>query len=121
MAYRGSCHCGGTVFEVDTAPETVTSCTCSICSKRGALWGYYKKADVRILKNETPSTYRWQTKMVAHNFCAVCGCTTFTESPDFSTGQPNFDNPLVNINARLLDDFDLSAVPVTVIDGKNLW
>lgn len=24
-------------------------------------------------------------------------------------------------NARLFDDFDLEAVPVTVIDGKNLW
>ena len=31
------------------------------------------------------------------------------------------DNPKVGVNARLLDDFDLDAVPVTVIDGKNLW
>jgi hypothetical protein len=27
----------------------------------------------------------------------------------------------VGVNARLLHDFDLDAVPVTVIDGKNLW
>jgi hypothetical protein len=27
----------------------------------------------------------------------------------------------VGVNARLFDDFDLDAVPVTVIDGKTLW
>ena len=59
--------------------------------------------------------------MVAHHFCGSCGCTTFTESPDWSSGEPDFDNPKVAVNARVLDDFDLAAVPVTVIDGKNLW
>ncbi len=39
----------------------------------------------------------------------------------WSTGKPDFDNPKVGVNARLFDDFDLDAVPVTVIDGKNLW
>lgn len=121
MAISGSCHCKATRFEVDVAPETVTACTCSFCSKRGALWGYYKKAEVRILAKEKQSTYQWRTHTVRHNFCSVCGCTTYTEAPDFSTGAPNFDNPMVNINARLLDDFDLDAVPVVVIDGKNLW
>jgi hypothetical protein len=29
--------------------------------------------------------------------------------------------PKVGINARLVDDFDLGSVPVTVIEGKNLW
>ncbi|WP_274628610.1 GFA family protein [Arvimicrobium flavum] len=121
MAISGSCHCQSTRFEVDAAPETVTYCTCSICSKRGALWAYYKRADVRILSKDGQSTYLWQSRTVRHNFCSICGCTTYTESPDFSTGEPDFDNPRISINARLLDDFDLDAVPVTVIDGKNLW
>ena len=37
------------------------------------------------------------------------------------TGKPDFDNPKVGVNSRLFDDFDLDAVPVTVIDGKNRW
>ena len=41
--------------------------------------------------------------------------------PDWSTGKPDFDKPKVGVNSRLFDDFDLDAVPVTVIDGKNLW
>jgi hypothetical protein len=38
-----------------------------------------------------------------------------------SPRRPDFDNPKVGVNARLFDDFDLDAVPFTVIDGKNLW
>ncbi|TIN50529.1 MAG: GFA family protein, partial [Mesorhizobium sp.] len=41
--------------------------------------------------------------------------------PDWSTGEPDFDNPKISVNARLFDDFDLDNVEVVVIDGKNLW
>jgi hypothetical protein len=118
----GSCHCGATKFEVLERVTEVTACTCSICSKRGALWSYHKPAQFRLMTpRENLTTYRWQSRMVAHHFCGTCGCTTFTESPDWSSGEPDFDNPKVAVNARALDDFDLAAVPVTVIDGKNLW
>lgn len=40
---KGSCHCGQTQFEVSEAPASVTRCTCSLCSKRGALWAYYSR------------------------------------------------------------------------------
>jgi len=119
---KGSCHCGATKFEVTEAPATVTRCTCSICSKRGALWAYYMRDQFKL---ETPeekiASYRWQTKTVSHNFCPTCGCTTFTVSPDWSNGTPDFGNMRYAVNARILDDFDLDAVPVIVIDGKNLW
>ena len=122
MAIKGSCHCGKTQFEVVEAPTGVTRCTCSLCSKRGALWAYFTPAQFRLISPpENVATYRWGSKTVKHNFCAECGCGTFSESPDWSTGKPDFDNPKVGVNARLFDDFDLDAVPVTVIDGKNLW
>ena len=41
--------------------------------------------------------------------------------PDWSDGKPDFDNPKVGVNSRLFYSFDLDAVPVTVIDGKNRW
>jgi hypothetical protein len=34
---------------------------------------------------------------------------------------PDFENPKVGVNARLFDDVDRDAVPVTIIDGKKLW
>jgi len=121
MAIKGSCHCGATTFEIDNAPTSVTRCTCSLCAKRGALWAYFTPKDVRMDKPSTTATYRWQSKLVAHHFCPSCGCTTHTESPSWVDFKPDFDNPRVAINARLLDDFDLDTVPVEVIDGKNLW
>ena len=48
MPIKGSCHCGNTQFEVSEAPAGVTRCTCSLCSKRGALWAYYKPAQFRL-------------------------------------------------------------------------
>ena len=70
---------------------------------------------------ENVATYLWGSRTVKHHFCANCGCGTYSELPDWSTGKPDFDNPKVGVNSRLFDDFDLDAVPVTVIDGKNLW
>jgi hypothetical protein len=68
------------------------------------------------------ATYRWQTKMVAHNFCATCGCATFSDSPAFEPNG-NWDGKTrrVGVNARLFDNFDAAEAPVSVIDGKNLW
>jgi hypothetical protein len=34
---------------------------------------------------------------------------------------PDFTRPQVAVNARLFDDFDLAAVPVKHLDGRNLW
>jgi hypothetical protein len=122
MSITGSCHGKATVFEVTTAPATVTRCTCSFCSKRGASWGYYKPSQFTLkTPRENVSTYQWGAKMVKHHFCSTCGCGTFIDAPDFSTGTPDFDNPVVSINTRLLDDFDLDAVAVALIDGKSLW
>ena len=121
MAVKGSCHCKSTTFEVSEAPQTVTRCTCSFCSKRGALWAYYEPSQVKIEPQRSTAAYRWQTMIVKHGFCPACGCTTFTETPDWSTGEANFDKMRIAVNARLLDDFDLDKVAVTVIDGKNLW
>ena len=122
MPLKGSCHCGNTQFEVSEAPSGVTRCTCSLCSKRGALWAYYTPAQFRLTSpEEKVATYQWRTKTVKHNFCANCGCGTFSESPDWSSGKADFDKMKIGVNARLFDDFDLDAVLVTVIDGKNLW
>jgi hypothetical protein len=83
---------------------------------------YYKPAQFRLTSPpENVATYRWGSRTVKHHFCANCGCGTYSESPDWSTGKPDFDKMKIGVNAWLFDDFDLDAVPVVVIDGKNLW
>ena len=86
------------------------------------LWAYYVPSQFKLTTPpENVSTYQWGSKTVRHGFCAICGCGTFTETPDFNGGEPDFDNPKISVNARLFDGFDLDAVEVVVIDGKNLW
>ena len=93
MTINGSCHCGKTQFEVTEAPASVTTCTCSLCAKRGALWAYYRPAQFRLTSApEDVATYQWGSRTVKHHFCASCGCGTYSESPDWSTGKPDFDS-----------------------------
>ena len=124
MPITGSCHCGKTAFEIEgEIPPKLTRCTCSFCAKRGTLWAYYEPAQFRLTTPDADvETYRWQTKVVAHHFCATCGCGTFSDSPDFKPdGSWDGATRRIGVNARLFDGFDAAAAPVEVIDGKNLW
>lgn len=124
MAITGSCHCGKTRFRIAIdLPKSLTRCTCSFCAKRGALYAYCRPDEFTLLTPDANvATYRWNTKLVAHNFCATCGIPTFSDSPDFQMdGSWDGKSRRIGVNARLLDDFDAAAAPVTVIDGKNLW
>lgn len=120
----GSCHCGQITFQVNgDIPTTLTHCTCSFCSKRGLLHAYYEPAQFHLTSDSAcDGVYRWQTKLVAHHFCSACGCGTFSDSPAFEPdGSWDGTTRRISVNARLFDDFDAAAAPVTVIDGKNLW
>ena len=124
MPITGSCHCGKTAFEIDGAmPAKLTRCTCSFCAKRGTLYAYCEPAKFRLT---TPSadvaTYRWQTRKVAHNFCATCGCGTYSDSPAFKPdGSWDGTTRRIGVNARLFDDFAAAQARIVVIDGKHLW
>jgi hypothetical protein len=123
MPLKGSCHCGATQFEVNEAPTSVAICNCSFCSKRGALHAYYTPAEFRLITaRDRVSTYQWGSYVGQHHHCAICGCGTYSEFPSFDAGEPNFDDMRISVNARLFgDEFDLAAVPVKHLDGKNQW
>jgi hypothetical protein len=124
MTVRGSCHCGKTAFRIEgDLPEKLTRCTCSLCSKRGALLAYYRPDQFQVTVSSTDDgIYRWNTKLVAHHFCQACGSATFSDSPDFQPdGSWDKHTRRIGVNARLFDNFDAALAPVMVIDGKNLW
>jgi len=123
VGIAGSCHCGGLAFQIDgRVPETLTRCTCSYCSKRGALWAYYTPDQFHVTTSDSDATYRWNTKLVEHHFCSRCGCTVYSDSPDFQQdGSWDQVSRRIAVNARLFNDFDAATAPLFVIDGKNLW
>ncbi len=124
MNITGSCHCGKTSFRIDgEIPVQLTRCTCSFCAKRGALLAYFAPDQFQVtVIPADDSVYRWQTRQVAHHFCAHCGCATFSDSPAFELdGKWDGSTRRIGVNARLFDDFDAALAEVTVIDGKHLW
>ncbi len=122
MPLKASCHCGATQIEVAAPPASVTSCNCSFCSKRGGLWAYYTPDQFKLTTaRDRVSTYQWGHYVGQHHHCGVCGCGTYSEFPSFDGGKPDFSKPRFSVNARLFNDFDLAAVPVEYVDGKNGW
>jgi hypothetical protein len=124
MSIMGSCHCGKTAFHMDVEmPAQLTRCTCSFCAKRGALLAYCEPAQFRVtVLPADAAIYRWQTREVAHHFCAHCGCATFSDSPAFEpVGKWDGRTRRIGVNARLFDDVDAALAVITVIDGKHLW
>lgn len=123
MPITGSCHCGHTAFRIaGEIPEALTRCTCSFCAKRGALVAYYPPEVFEVTAAADDGTYRWNTRLVTHHYCANCGIAVYSDSPAFGRdGSWDGKTRRIGVNARLFDDFDAAQAPVTVIDGKNLW
>ena len=125
MTVKGSCHCGATQFTVAKRPDSVSRCTCSFCSKRGVLWAYYENESdfTLITSRDRVSTYQWGSYTIEHHHCAICGCGTWSRSPvwDLATKTAVPGKFKAQVNAWLLDGFELDAQPVQVIDGKNQW
>ena len=123
MAITGSCHCGDSHFRIEgRLPPALTRCTCSFCSKRGMLWAYYAPQQFQVVAHGHDAVYRWQSEQVAHHFCSRCGCTTYSDTPDFQPdGSWDGVTRRIGVNARLFDGFDAALHGVVVIDGRNLW
>ena len=68
--YRGSCHCQAVAFEIDTDLPELTTCDCSICSRKNALMVKVHESYMRILQGrESLTTYQFHTNIAEHYFC----------------------------------------------------
>jgi hypothetical protein len=123
MPVKGRCHCGAIQFELAEAPTELTSCNCSFCVRRGALVAYYTPKQFRLTTaRDRVSTYQWGHYVGQHHHCSICGIGTYSEFPTFDDkGAPDFDKPRVGVNARLFEDFDWEALPVTKVNGRDDW
>ncbi|MGH6862123.1 MAG: GFA family protein [Phyllobacterium sp.] len=121
MRIHASCHCGAIKFELSDAPASVTRCTCTFCTKRGALWAYYLPDQVVLDAAPQADAVYAQGGMNRHHHCLVCGCGTYSQIPSWTDYKPDFEKPRIGVNIRLFDDFDTARLPVETIDGRNLW
>lgn len=108
---EASCECGAVRVEVETPPETVGDCNCSICRRYGALWAYYPAGSVRV--SGTTTVYLRGERILEFHHCAVCRCLTHWSAVDKSwTGK-------MGVNARLMPPEVLKRAKVFLIDGAS--
>jgi hypothetical protein len=106
---ESSCHCGAVRLEIDSAPETVTDCNCSICRRYGVLWAYYSPRAVRIAPAPT-DIYMWDDRAIEFHRCRNCGCVTHWAPVDKTRDR-------MGVNARLMAPEVLAQARVRRLDG----
>jgi hypothetical protein len=121
MTVHGSCHCGATRFELTEPPTSLTRCNCTFCTKRGVLWAYCAPEQFRLTSSEQDGLYEKSGSPIKHHHCVRCGCGTYTQSPEWVDFKPHPTRVKIGVNVNLFDDFDVSELPVQLLDGRNLW
>ena len=112
--HKGSCHCGAVQFNVQLTDElnTARRCTCSMCSRRGAVAVSAELKDIEfILGQETLSVYSFGTGVAKHYFCSTCGIYTHHQRRSNPTQ--------FGINLACLDGHTPFIESVPVLDGKK--
>lgn len=110
--YAGRCHCERVRFEVDGDLETVTACTCSICTRKGYLHWIVARDAFRLVAGEDAlTTYRFNTGVAQHTFCSTCGVAGFYT--------PRSHPDMIDVNVRCLEGVDPSGLRILEFDGRN--
>jgi hypothetical protein len=109
---EGGCHCGRVRFRVTADLDRVTECNCSMCGKKGFLHLIVSPENFELLRGKDDlTTYTFNTGVAKHTFCKVCGIHPFYV--------PRSDPDKIDVNARCLDDVDVSSLAVKHFDGKH--
>jgi len=80
----------------------------------GSLHWFIPRENLRLLTPESAlATYTFGSHTIKHYFCPKCGIHPFGEGTDL-TG-----NRKAAVNARCLEDIDLSSLTIAHLDGRS--
>ena len=113
------CHCGSVKIALRRRPDYMNDCNCSLCSKSGAIWGYFSCADVSVTgPTRTYSRRDRDLAAVQIHFCPDCGTTTHWTLTDAYVEKAGPVDRM-GVNMRLFDFDELTGVEIRFPDGKN--
>jgi hypothetical protein len=111
----GSCHCGAVRIEVETAPDEVTDCNCTLCRRTGARWAYYHPRQVRVEAAPGATVgYVQGDRTLATHHCRTCGCITHWTATD-----PALERMAINV--CMFEPELLARARVRRFDGYDTW
>jgi len=114
MKFKGSCHCGRVAYEVEGELEQVMECNCSHCQRKGFLLWFVPAAQFTLLTPDADaSTYTFNKHAIRHRFCPVCG------TQPYAIGKDREGNATAAINARCLQDVDITTLKRIPVDGRS--
>jgi hypothetical protein len=114
---RGACHCGRVGWTLDTAPESVTACNCTIDRRYGALWAYGHIGHDIATFGETATYRRADGGVIDYHFCPVCACV----SHYVATKGDEEGRHWTGVNLRLTDPEPIADLPIDHFDGLTSW
>jgi hypothetical protein len=110
--YDGGCHCGRVRYRVTADLASVTSCNCTICTKKGFLHLIVPRDRFELLSGaDDLATYEFNTRTAKHHFCRTCGIHSFY--------LPRSDPDMIDVNVRCLAGVDSAGLVPTFFDGRN--
>ena len=109
---EGGCHCGAVRYRITLRSLEAVECNCSVCTMKGFVHHFVARPDFTLLRGaEALTTYRFNTGVAQHHFCATCGIHSFyvaRSHPD------DFD-----VNVRCLDAPWPDRFRAEPFDGRN--
>ena len=113
--HQAGCHCGAVRFKVETDFAQVIECNCSHCHMKGFVLTFTPVEQFELVSGADSLTeYRFNKKVLAHQFCKVCG----VQPHAFGTGPDGMKMAAVNL--RCVDGLDLATVTVTPWNGADI-
>jgi len=113
---KATCHCGAIEISVSRLPDKLVKCTCSICRRYGALWGYYTRAEASVsYDNDEITRYIWGDKVIEFVHCNTCGCITHYE------GIEKTEDERLAVNFRMFPAAVCLDLPIRTFDGADTW
>jgi hypothetical protein len=111
MIYKGSCHCGSIIIEIDSDFSNIKQCNCSICIRKNAKMNLISKDKFKIIKGlDNLSLYEFGTKKAKHFFCKTCGIYTH----HFRKSDPNG----IGVNIGCLEGVNPFKIVAEVLNNK---
>lgn len=121
MLITGRCHCGNLSYTLDWTPEPASiparACTCSFCTRHGAVWTACPTGRLRIAVREPEqvSRYAFGTRTAEFHVCARCGVV-----PVVTSRIEGRDYAVVNVNTfENLDPARLTRSAVSFEDEST--
>jgi hypothetical protein len=113
--YEARCHCGAVRFRFRSAAIVEgRRCNCSICVRKGAVVSarYYEPHEFELVQGrDALGVYRFGDGVVNHYFCKTCGIYPFHDGTGEYAGR-------YRVNLGCVDDIDVLALPLQIIDGR---